>query len=208
MRPYYERSGVTIYHGDCREVLPVIAPVDLLLTDPPYGIGFAAEPTKWRRRAGALAEAWDDQPVAQDLLALAIGLARQAIVWGGNHYSLPPSRCWLAWVKPDAPPSMGNAEFAWTNLDRCPRHIIHSISATNAERLGHPTQKPLAVIAWCMAMASDARTLLDPFAGTGTTLRAAKDQGRRAIGIEICEAYCEIAAKRMEQEVLPLGALA
>src|SRR5690554_4631977 len=127
MKPYYEHAGITIYHGDCREVLPSVPSCDLVLTDPAYGIGFAAQPTKWQRRAGAASQAWDDQPPADDLLALALSKARTRIVWGGNYFSLPLSRCWLAWVKPDAPPSMGNVEYAWTNLDRCAKHITHSI---------------------------------------------------------------------------------
>lgn len=205
LKPYYQWNDITIYHGDCREILPGLDPVDLLLTDPPYGIGFAARPTKWQRLDGAQPEAWDNAPVDVDLLDGARAKAAFQIIWGGNHYALPPSRCWLTWVKPDAPPSMGSAEFAWTNLDRCSRHIFHGIGATNAERVGHPTQKPLAVISWCLSLLPQARTVLDPFMGSGTTLRAAKDLGRRAIGIEIDERCCEIAADRLSQGVLPLG---
>jgi DNA modification methylase len=205
LRKYYEDSYVTLYHGDCREVLPSLPSVDLLLTDPPYGIGFAAQPTKWQRLDGEVPQAWDDDVVDMAVLDSARAKARTHIVWGGNHYPLPPSRCWFVWTKPDSPPSMGSAEFAWTNMDRCSRHVSHSIGATNAERVGHPTQKPLAVIAWCLAQVPEARTVLDPFAGSGTTLRAAKDRGLHAIGIEIEERYCEIAARRMAQEVLALA---
>lgn len=202
MKPYFDDGQCVIYHGDCREILPLLGAFDLLLTDPPYGIGFAAQPTKWQRLDGKQSEAWDDAPVDSALLDAARAKAAAQIVWGGNHYALPPSRCWLAWIKPDAPPSMGSAEFAWTNMDRCSRHIFHSISATNGERVGHPTQKPLAVISWCLTLLPEAITVLDPFMGSGTTLRAAKDLGRKAIGIEIEERYCAIAAKRLEQQVL------
>lgn len=139
MTPYYEHAGITIYCGDSREVLPTLAPVDIIHTDPPYGISFAAEPTKWRRRAGHKAEDWDNETIADLAALLAIGKIQ--IVWGGNYYPLPSSRGWLCWAKPDAPPSMGSFELAWTNQDRNTRLITHSISATNAERVGHPTQE-------------------------------------------------------------------
>ena len=199
VRPYYERDGIVIYHGDCREVLPTLGPVDLVLTDPPYGIGFAGQPTKWQRRAGQQAEVWDDAvPDVQWMLVY----GKQQCIWGANHFTLPKSRGWLAWIKPDAPPSMGSVDFAWTSLDQPASFITQSIGATNAERCGHPTQKPLRVMRWCLGFFPDAQTILDPFMGSGTTLRAAKDLGRKAIGIEIEERYCEIAVKRLAQEVL------
>jgi len=205
MKPYYQDSAVTIYHGDCREIVPTLGRFDLLLTDPPYGTGFAARPTKWQRRAGMLPASWD--VALEDDCAFVrslAGMADKAIVWGGNYFCLPASRCWLCWFKPDAPPSMGMFELAWTSMDANPQHKSHSISATNAERVGHPTQKPLAVIMWCIGLAGDVQTILDPFAGSGTTGRAAKDLGRNAVLIEREERYCEIAARRMAQEVLPL----
>ena len=201
MKPYYDHDGITIYHGDCREILPELE-ANVLVTDPPYGINFAGQPTKWQRRAGHLAVAWDVEAFTD--VNLLLGCAEEHVIWGGNYYALPPSRGWLAWIKPDAPPSMGSAEFAWTSLDRNARHLIHSISATNRERVGHPTQKPLTVMRWSLDGLRDG-TILDPFMGSGTTLRAAKDLGRKAIGIEIEERYCEIAAQRLGQEVLALA---
>lgn len=203
-KPYYDDgNGIVIYHADCREILPHLPKVDLVLTDPPYGIGFAAQPTDYQRIRGFKPTSWDDKPVDSETIALIMKMGRISIIWGGNYYSMPPSRGWLAWTKPDSPPSMGNVEFAWTSMDRCARHIIQSIAATNAERVGHPTQKPLAVILWAIEQApNDCTTILDPFMGSGTTLRAAKDLGRQCIGIELEEKYCEIAAKRLRQEVL------
>jgi site-specific DNA-methyltransferase (adenine-specific) len=201
MKPYYQDSAVKIYHGDCREILPSLPKVDLVLTDPPYGIGFASQPTTGGRARGQGVELWDEErPDIQPILEA----GRQHCIWGGNYFSLPTSRGWLAWCKPDAPPSMGHFELAWTSRDDNTRKIECSIAQTNPERLGHPTQKPLAVILWCLSFFPDAQTILDPFMGSGTTLRAAKDLGRKAIGIEIEERYCEIAAKRMAQEVLAL----
>lgn len=202
MKPYYEDGSVTIYHGDAREILPSVE-VDVLVTDPPYGINFAGQPTKWQRRAGHLAEAWDE--AVADFLPSIVDRANVSVVWGGNYYALPPSRGWLAWIKPDAPPSMGSVELAWTSEDRNCRHLIQSIGATNAERVGHPTQKPLRLMAWTIE-SLPLGDVLDPFMGSGTTLRAAKDLGRNAIGIELEERYCEIAAERCSQEVLDLAA--
>lgn len=200
VRPYFQDEWVTIYHGDCREVLPTLAPADLLLTDPPYGINFAGQPTKWQRRAGQDPEEWDCVPV--QYLQKLLDWGRWQVVWGGNYYTLPPSRGWLCWYKPDAPPSMGQFELAWTNRDTTSRLIKCTIADTNAERVGHPTQKPLKVITWTLASFPEALTVIDPFMGSGTTLVAAKQFGKRAIGIEIEERYCEIAVKRLAQEVL------
>lgn len=200
MKPYYEEAGITIYHGDCREILPTLPKVDLVLTDPPYGIGFAAQPTKWQRLAGKTAESWDD--ITVDGLLEICSIGRIQVIWGGNYYPLPPSRGWLCWYKPDAPPSMASFELAWTNQDRNARMFNCSISQTNPERVGHPTQKPLALIAWCLSQFPDVKTCIDPFMGSGTTLVACKKAGIQCIGIERKEKYCEIAAKRLAQGVL------
>jgi site-specific DNA-methyltransferase (adenine-specific) len=204
MKPYYSHNGITIYHGDCREVLPSLPDnsVDLVLTDPPYGHG-----KKWSGGTWAsnpiydLAFKWDAAPVELDLLIRVIEMAPISIVWGGNYYSLPPSRCWLAWEKSSKMPTMADFELAWTNLD-APAKLFRENRNPDGRRL-HPTQKPLSVIKWCIGFCpSTVQTILDPFMGSGTTLRAAKDLGRKAIGIEIEERYCEIAAKRLQQEVL------
>jgi len=197
IKPFYEDSAVTIYHGDCREILPTLPKVDLVLTDPPYGLGKKLSGGSW---GGTFH--WDK--VAQDLSST-IAAGKEVVIWGGNYFKLPLSRCWLIWSKPDAPPSMADFDMAWTSFDRPGRIFKYSISATNKERGLHPTPKPLMLISWCITLADNPQTILDPFMGSGTTLRAAKDLGRKAIGIELEEKYCEIAAKRMGQEVLDLG---
>lgn len=206
VKPYYQDAYVTIYNGDCREILPALGQFDLLLTDPPFGIGFAAQPCAYQRAAGMRPKSWDNEAPDSDLLALIRAHAPNQVIWGGNYFRLPPSRGWLSWFKPDAPPSMGHFELAWTNADRIARQISQSISATNAERVGHPTQKPLAVISWCLGFYPEAKTVIDPFGGSGTTGRACKDRGLRCTLIEREEQYCEIAAARMGQEVLGLVA--
>ena len=184
-----------LYLGRCEDVLPLIGRVDAVVTDPPYGIGFAAQPTKWQRRAGKQPEAWDDATV--DVVASLPDLA-PSIIWGGNYYPLPVTRGWLSWFKPDAPPSMANFELAWTSFDQNARQLSVSISETNPERVGHPTQKPLRLMKWCLAFLPDARTILDPFMGSGTTGVAAVQMGRDFIGIEREPAYFDIACRRIE----------
>jgi len=191
-------GNATLYLGDCREILPTLPKVDAVITDPPYGIGFAAQPTKWQRQKGKEAEDWDNLAVAGLEHLLARG--RVQIVWGGNYYELPPSRGWLCWFKPDAPPSMGHFELAWTNQDKNARLIQQSIGATNPERVGHPTQKPLRVMQWSLDYAgSDVHTVLDPFMGSGTTGVACVTMGKKFIGVEINPAYFDMACERIDQ---------
>lgn len=188
-------GNATLYCADCRDILPTLPKVDAVITDPPYGIGFAAQPTKWQRAAGKQAEAWDDETVMDLPCILAIGDIQ--IVWGGNYYALQPSRGWLSWFKPDAPPSMASFELAWTNMDRNARQFVQSIGATNAERVGHPTQKPLALMRWCIDQAGATQSILDPFMGSGTTGVAAVQMGRSFIGIEREPKYFDIACERI-----------
>src|SRR6185437_8382381 len=118
-------GNARLWLGDCREILPTLGKFDAVVTDPPYGIGFASQPTKWQRLAGHEPEAWDEEPAD---LTIPLAAAQIQAVWGGNYYSLPPSRGWLTWFKPDAPPSMGSVEFCWTNQEQNARQISWSIS--------------------------------------------------------------------------------
>jgi site-specific DNA-methyltransferase (adenine-specific) len=190
-------GNAVLYCADCMDILPTLPKVDAVITDPPYGIGFAAQPTKWQRRAGQAAESWDDNPVERLPELLALGRAQ--VVWGGNYYSLAPSRGWLVWFKPDAPPSMASLELAWTNVQQNARQIVQTISATNAERVGHPTQKPLNVMRWTLQQVGYPSSVLDPFMGSGTTGVAAVQMGAKFIGCEIDPAYFDIACRRIEQ---------
>lgn len=218
MTPYYEKDGITIYHSRCERVLPFLEPVDLVLTDPPYGIGEARKNNPSR---GVLAEAtdfgvsdWDDKPPQRWLLEQAIGCGTNAIVWGGNYFGFPAASCWLVWDKDNGKNDFADCELAWTNLDKAVRRLRWRWQGMLQEQMGdkkehrvHPTQKPLAVMSWSIAQAPDEiETILDPFMGSGTTLVAAKHVGKYAIGIEQDERYCEIAVNRLKQGVLNLTA--
>lgn len=193
-----EKIGrATLYLGDCRDVLPTLGKVDAVVTDPPYGIGFAAQPTKWQRLAGQAPEAWDNATV--DEVVCRIPEIAPAIIWGGNYYALPQTRGWLSWFKPDAPPSMAHFELAWTSFDKNARQLSVSIGETNPERVGHPTQKPLRLMKWCIGFLPDAQTILDPFMGSGTTGVAAVQMARDFIGIEREPKYFDIACRRIEE---------
>ena len=188
-------EGIVCHLGDCREVLPTLGKVDAVLTDPPYGIGYAAQPIvgKGKTKSNHEKRDWDDKPV--DLTAV-LAVDAPKIIWGGNYYDLPPTRGWLSWYKPDAPPSLSNFELAWTSIDRTSKQYSWSIAATNAERAGHPTQKPVELIKWCLGFVPSG-TILDPFMGSGTTGVACVKLGRKFIGIEIEPKYFDIACKRI-----------
>lgn len=225
MTPYYQHAGITIYHGDCREVLMGGYRADLLCTDSPYGInaarkahygdgvkvhatGFCKGGKISKRDYGD--SAWDDAPPDAELIDLIRSCTPHQIIFGGNYFALPPSKCWLVWDKLRGNTDFADCELAWTNLHKSVRRIAYRwngflVAPGSKDVRVHPTQKPLAVMQWAIEQApATVRTILDPFMGSGTTLEAAKSLGRRAIGIERDERYCEIAAQRLAQEVLAL----
>lgn len=189
-----EIGNATLYRGDCREVLPTLPKFDLVLTDPPYGIGFAAQPTKWSRdNVARESEEWDDD--APDVMPI-IAKGRLAMVWGGNHFKLPLSRGWLSWVKPPGLPSYGTTELCWTNIAMPCRHL--SCERCNGDKEQHPTQKPIRLIKWCLSFAPKAKTVCDPFMGSGTTGVACAEMGLQFTGIEREQKYFDIACRRIE----------
>ena len=211
-KPYYESGGITIYNADCKQVLPFLSCVDVLLTDPPYGIGMAKRGTIGTSKAGKVKDYgksdWDDETPPSWFLNAAQELAQVSILWGGNYYGLPASSCWLVWDK-DNTGDFADCELAWTNMTRAVRKFKWRWNGMIQEQMGdkkecrvHPTQKPTALMRWCLSLVPEAKTVLDPFMGSGTTLVASKLEGRQAIGIEINEAYCEAAAKRLSQGTL------
>ena len=190
-------GNAELWHGDCREVLPMLPKHDLLLTDPPFGLGAKLHGGTWGTKFDGDYSAWDSAPAPDWLMGLMLEKAEAVIVWGGNYYALPLSRGWLAWRKPDAPPTMAHLELAWTSYDMNAKMLDHSIAATNAERAGHPTQKPIRVMAWSLEFAPAARTVCDPFMGSGTTGVACAQLGKAFTGIERERKYFDIACERI-----------
>lgn len=221
--PYYEDDYVTIYHGDCREIDAWLS-ADVLVTDPPYGIDVKANYAQ--RGRGALASCndypqivGDDEPFDPSIF----DLTKPAVIFGGNHFAsrLPDSPSWVVWDKLDGLTSgrdvgfndQADAELIWTNLGGPARILAHrwmgamKAGSERSHRRQHPTQKPTDLLRRLISMCPPG-TVADPFMGSGSTLRAAKDLGRKAIGVEVEERYCEIAARRLSQEVLDFGGVA
>lgn len=210
------KDKITILHGNCAEIMPDLGQFDLLLTDPPYGIDAARNARGGKQHGAAIVESKDygaadwDKQTSPEGVKIATEKTKWQIVFGGNYYSVPPSSCWLVWDKDNGDNGYADCELAWTNLEKAVRKFKWRWHGMLQERGGdkkeiryHPTQKPLALMRWCIKQApSDVQTVLDPFMGSGTTLRAAKDEGMAAVGIEIDERWCEVAVKRLEQGVL------
>lgn len=226
-KPYYEHAGVTIYHGDCSELLPKLRrSVRLVLTDPPYNVGMS-----YGLHRDRMGEA-DYLNWLGSIFSMSVGLGADSLIWfwqgirlaGGEALACLPPGMHLhhigAWFKREFAGDLwkgGYPAYSWEPIiwaavavvsyygpvgGHDGRDGIVSPMGARLEVSGHPCPKPLqvtrAVLAWASAIGD---VVLDPFMGSGTTLVAAKQLGRRAIGIEIEERYCEIAAKRLSQEV-------
>ena len=209
--PYYQDDLVTLYNGLCEDVLPGLDNFDLLLTDPPYGIAGiwskGSEKHGWGK-ANSVADVrneWDAAPPPREVLGLALDICDHAVIWGGNYFDLPVSRGWLVWNKPERNFSLAEAELAWTNRDAVIR--VGDFNRSDSNRW-HPTQKPLRLMHWCLEQFPDARSVLDPYAGSGTTLRAAADRGIRSVGIEANESYCERIVARLAQQAFDFEGIA
>jgi len=194
---------VTLYLGDCRSILPTLGKVDAVVTDPAYGINAARvrNSQKWGWREYD-APGWDKERTPPELVALAVASGKHAIIWGGNYFTdaLPPSSKWLSWDKGQTDFSLADFELAWCSFDGAARRIQYARSLAMQDGKEHPTQKPIAVMQWCIEkLPKGSETILDPFMGSGTTGVAAVKLGRRFIGIEIEPRYFDIACRRIEQ---------
>lgn len=192
-------DGVTLYLGDCREILPTLGQFDALVTDPPYGIGMDGGKVG---KAEYEKMGWDNETAA-DGVDLARGASKFQIIFGGNYYQLPPSGHWLVWDKQNDPTTFADFEMAWTNLGKSSRMVRHLWSGPYMkvkEARFHPTQKPTDVMKWCIQQlpADGCHSILDPFMGSGTTGVAAFQMGRRFTGIEAELKYFDIACRRIE----------
>lgn len=202
-------GDATLYLGDCREILPTLGKVDAVVTDPPYGIGEDGGRCRSRKitRNPTIQPKgnWDHSTPDAEIFDALLACSDEQIIWGGNYFSdkLPPSKGWLYWQK-----LMGgdfaDGELAWTSRDKALREFTYcpkggDINSRFAKPNEHPTQKPVAVMEWCLSFLPNAQTILDPFMGSGTTGVACMKLGRKFIGIEIEPKYFSIACKRIEE---------
>ncbi len=189
-----ERIGACeLWLGDCREDLPASGAI---VTDPPYGIGMDGGKIG---KAVYEKKSWD--ATAADIKPL-IAMNIPSIIWGGNYFDVPPSDRWLVWDKKNDPTTFADCELAWTNIPgavRVFRWLWSGPYQQKREQRWHPTQKPLALMEWCLGFIADDLAILDPFMGSGTTLVACAKLGRRGIGIEIDQTYFDIACRRVEE---------
>ena len=183
--------------GDCLDVMPMVSGVEGVVTDPPYGIGARMQGGTWGTRGNYKKMREWDMATNQAAFDMFCSYGVPVICWGGNYYRVPPSRCWLTWAKRDNMPTMSDFEMAWTNLDRNSKEFSHPRSGFDR---AHQTGKPISLMQWCLGFLPDARTILDPFMGSGTTGVACVRESRSFIGIEIDEGYFDIACKRIRDE--------
>lgn len=196
----------TLYLGDCLAVMPLLGRVDAVVTDPPYGIGYVHS-----GGGGRLARSTVNlKPVIGDDAPFdpSPWVKQPAILWGGNHFAdkLPATQSWLTWDKrcADYSNDQADCEMAWTNLGfpaRMFRHMWNGMLRGSESKVArvHPTQKPVALMEWCLGFLPDAKTILDPFMGSGTTLVACQKLGRHGIGIELDPDYFDIACRRVDE---------
>lgn len=195
-----------LYRGDCREVLPTLGPVDAVVTDPPYGIG-------WKPRVNHQDQPWIDV-IDFDIRDVLIG--RYHVVWGAQYFAdvLPLSEGWLTWIKRPIGGNLGfsldartyaTTELAWRNFGKS-GFIVHvwdgGLRAGAAENrtFCHPSQKPVEVMEWSVrGLPTDALVICDPFMGSGTTGVACVNLGRSFVGIEREPTYFDIACRRIEE---------
>lgn len=213
-----EKIGLaTLYLGDCREIAAGLDRPAAVISDPPYGIGF-----QWtgKKRIGQnLAGSARYQPewvnIVGDDAPFDAGLwlgHDRVILWGGNNFAgMPPARCWLVWDKrrDTTPDHHGDAELAWTNIDgviRVHRQVWRGLIREGAENAAneckvHPTQKPVALMRWCIKQVKvpPGGMILDPYMGSGSTGVAAVQMRHPFIGIEIEERYFNVACRRIEE---------
>lgn len=199
----------TIHLGDAAELLPSIV-ADAVVTDPPYGIlnlqGETLAIRKSPRSTGSgklknrlinTADfSWDSCPPSKEVIDQLLKIGKAQIIWGGNYFPLPPTRCVLVWDKMQPWENFSQVEIAWTSLDS-PAQIFRWDKSRIDKQ--HPTQKPTELMSWCLKYVPDAETIFDPYMGSGTTAVSCVKAGRKFIGCEIEPKYFDIARKRIER---------
>lgn len=198
-------GNATLILGDCMDVLPTLPKVDAVITDPPYGMKRDGKPPSTSAHGGHKGYefmGWDQEPPIGDVFASIMSASDIQVIWGANFYPqhLPPSMGWLFWDKGQRI-SQSDGELAFTNMQKALRVFTLNRASIAQDGAVHPTQKPLALMKWCIEQAGNPETILDPFMGSGTTGVAAIQLGRKFIGIEREPKYFDIACQRIEQAV-------
>jgi len=208
--------------GDCLKGMKLIPDksIDLILTDPPYGIGVYNRETGTKRGNSKTTRKkyecdWDNFTPTQEFFDEIVRISKNQIIFGGNYFDLPPSNCWIVWDKNNGNNGYADCELAWTSFKTAVRKfkytwhgMIQENMGKNKEKRFHPTQKPVELMKWCIANYVEWKPnnpkpiILDPFAGSFTTARACKDMGYDWIAIDQEEKYCKIGESRLEQQNL------
>lgn len=196
-------GAATLYLGDMLDVLPALGPVDAAVMDPAYGVNAArtrnSQQWGWRDYGE---DGWDKERTPPEAVALAVKAGKHAIVWGGNYFTdvLPPTAKWLVWDKGQSDFSLADVELAWCSFEGAARRIMYPRALAMQDGKEHPTQKPIAVMKWCIGLLpKPCDIILDPFLGSGTTGVAAVQMGKRFIGIERVQSYFDISCRRIEE---------
>lgn len=194
-------EGVSLYLGDCREILPTLGKVDAVVTDPPYGIGKDGQKRTTGGHGGRKAydfKGWDQDRPDPKIFSLMLAAGREHVIWGGNYFAdlFPPTGKWLVWDKGQRI-NQSDGELAWTSSQGALRIFELNRVALMTDGALHPTQKPVEVMRWSILQLNDPMTILDPFMGSGTTGVAAIKLGRQFIGIEREPVYFDIAIHRI-----------
>ena len=184
--------------GDCREILPQLPKFDLILTDPPYGLAETLKGGTWGKQYEGESKVWDAAP--WEATPQFFESANTFIIWGGNYFDLPPTRCFLVHDKMLRGMTFADCEMAWTNMDKNARVFSYMVPrGFCGEPRDHPTQKPVPLMEWCIGFAPGAQTVCDPFFGSGTTGVACARMGLQFVGIERERKYFDIACERIER---------
>lgn len=196
-----EIGDAVLYRGSCEDVLPTLSKADCVITDPPYGMKRDGKPPSTSSHGGHKGYefmGWDSEPPTAEVFDLILRAADRQIIWGANFYPqhLPPSMGWLFWDKGQRI-SQSDGELAYTNMQKALRVFTLNRAAIAQDGAVHPTQKPLALMKWCIEQAGMPETILDPFMGSGSTGVAAVHLGRKFIGIEREQKYFDIACERI-----------
>lgn len=196
---------IQLFNRDCMEVLPHLPVLDLALTDPPYGInrdgGRASTSTHGGRKPYEFL-GWDKTTPPPDVFLAIFDKTKEQCIWGANYFPavLPPTMGWLVWDKGQDICS-SDCELAFTSRREALRRLVLNRVALQKDGAVHPTQKPLALIRWCLGFFPKAKSIVDPFMGSGTTGVAAVGAGRSFIGCETEPKYFDIAVRRIEAEL-------